>query len=113
MRGKIIAHGVRKSAVERQAALPPCGRNDVFLDRITLHAVEGRRFVGFIQNAHGYQDNTGAQAVTVGPVILDVRLLDFHFARPVPSGNGVLDFHFAVEAQPVVKIMTEKQHEAV
>ena len=96
------------------ADLEPRGRDDDGVDERALDAVEDRRLVPLVDDAHGHEQHAGAHVEAARQQEVDVGLLQFQLAGFFePLDEGVLQFQLADEADPVGEAVRDEQDEAV
>ena len=83
------------------------------LNRISLYTVKGIRFVGFVEDAHRNQENTGFSAVVVSVIPLNISLFKFNFTWCSVTGQSVFHFQLGEETYILSEFMAEEQYKAV
>src|SRR3989441_878905 len=111
-------HPIREPAATGNRAhraetdLAPGGGNHVVIESGALHAVEGRRLVGLIDDPDRRQHEPRAQSDPVPQTVIEVGLLQRDLPARLPSLDlRVLDFELGAERQSIIEAVREVEDE--
>ena len=103
-----------EAPVDAGADVEPRGGNDHGVDEWPLDAVEHRRLVPLVDDAHGHEQHAGAKIERRLEEHVDIRLFELHFAGFLESfDKRVLDLELADESKAVGETVGEQENEAV
>src|SRR2546422_684240 len=112
-------HPIREPAATGNGAdrahadLAPGGGNHVVVEAGAVHAVEGRRLVGLVDDPHRRQHEPRAERDPVREAVVEVGLLERDFApRLPPLDLRVLDLELGAERQAIIEAVREVSDEA-